>query len=122
MIDVPHYPWLTAILAAALLFDALISIKPPAFIRTCLDGVGFPRDWWWALIVIKLAAAAGLVAGLAYPGVGFATTVAVIGYFLAAAWAHIRSGFIRHEFWFNCLGMLGLATITLVASYAGAIA
>ena len=50
---VPDPWWLPAVLAAALLFDAVASIRPPAFIRDCLDGVGFPRDWWWALIVIS---------------------------------------------------------------------
>lgn len=59
MILIPDPWWLPAILAAALLFDAVASIRPPKFIRDCLDGVGFPRDWWWALIVIKMLATAG---------------------------------------------------------------
>ena len=58
---VPDPWWLPAVLAAALLFDAVASIRPPAFIRDCLDGVGFPRDWWWALIVIKTLAVVGLI-------------------------------------------------------------
>jgi hypothetical protein len=114
----PDVPWLTVVLAVALLSDAVMSIKPPAFIRQCLDGVRFPREWWWALIVIKFSATAGLLLGLKYPGVGFTTNAAVIGYFLCASVAHFRAHFVRHEFWVNCLGMLTLSVVTLVASYA----
>lgn len=106
--------WLSAGLAVVLLLDVLVSIRPPAFIQQCLDGVGFPRDWWWALIVIKLAATAGLVAGIWIPGFGLATNAAVICYFLAASYTHIRARFLRHEFWVNCLGMLLLSTLALV--------
>lgn len=118
MIDTPHFWLLTVLLAAALLSDALMSIRPPSFIRDCLDGVRFPRDWWWTLVVVKLVATAGLLAGLHYPGVGVATNTAVIVYFLCAAYAHYRAKFMKQEFWINCLGMLSFATVVLVASYA----
>ncbi|WP_244303316.1 hypothetical protein [Leucobacter coleopterorum] len=51
--------WIPVALAAILLGDAIISTRPSAFIRHCLDGVKLPREWWWILIVIKLLAAAG---------------------------------------------------------------
>ncbi len=117
-IDTPHWPWLTVALAAALLGDALLSLRPPAFIRDCLDGVRFPRDWWWTLIVIKATAAAGLLAGLWYPGVGVAANVGVVAYFVCAAIAHRRARFFGSAFWVNCLGMLGFALVVLVVSYA----
>lgn len=113
----PDPRWLSAGLAAVLLLDALVSIRPPNFIQQCLDGVGFPRDWWWALIVIKLAATAGLAAGIWIPGLGLATNTAVICYFLAASYAHIRARFLKHEFWVNCLGMLLLAVVALVFGF-----
>lgn len=109
--------WLSAGLAVVLFFDAVASIRPPKFIQQCLDGVGFPRDWWWALIVIKLAATVGLVAGIWIPGVGLATNAAVILYFLAAAYSHIRARFLKQEFWVNCLGMLLLAVLALVFGF-----
>lgn len=118
MIDVPHVWWPTALLALALLSDAVMSVRPPAFIRRCLDGVGLPRDWWWILIVIKTFAVAGLLTGLKYPGVAFATNVAVIGYFVCASYAHYRARFLKQEFWVNCLGMLTLSVATLVLSNA----
>ncbi len=86
-----------------------MSVRPPMFIQRCLDGVGFPRDWWWTLIAIKLTATAGLLAGLKYPGIGFATAVGVVAYFGCAAYAHYRARFLGSEFWINCLGMLTLS-------------
>ncbi|MBC7299599.1 MAG: DoxX family protein [Nocardia sp.] len=109
MIHAPELWWLPALLALSLFADALMSVRPPMFIQQCLDGVGFPRDWWWTLIAIKLAATAGLLVGLNYPGVGFATAVGVIAYFVCAAYAHYRARFLGYEFWINCLGMLALS-------------
>lgn len=113
MTSTPDLWWPSALLAAALAGDALLSIRPPAFIRDCLDGVRFPRDWWWSLIVIKLVAAAGLIAGLEYDGIGFAANAGVILYFLCAAYAHYRARFFGPAFWVNCLGMLGFAVVVL---------
>ena len=109
--------WLSAGLAALLLSDAVASLRPPRFIRACLDGVGFPREWWWSLIVIKTAAAAGLIVGIWLPGVGLATNAAVVVYFGAAGYAHLRAGFLGSAFWVNCLGMLLLASLALVFGF-----
>lgn len=117
MILLPDPWWLTALLAVVILSDAALSVRPPAFIRDCLTGVGFPREWWWTLLVIKLLAAAGLIVGLWVPGIAFAANVGVVCYFVAAAYAHIRARFTGSEFWLNCLGMLALSTVVLLVSY-----
>ncbi|MCQ4127586.1 hypothetical protein ABIE52_000280 [Rhodococcus sp. OAS809] len=122
MIATPHIWWPTAALAAILLADALLSIRPPAFIQNCLDGVAYPRDWWWTLVVVKLLAAAGLLAGLHFPGVGVTATAGVVAYFVCAAYAHIRAHFVKQEFWINCLGMLALSIVVLVVSYTDLVA
>lgn len=109
--------WPTAVLALALLSDAVMSVRPPAFIRDCLDGVGFPREWWWTLIVIKMLAVVGLVAGIWAPGIACAATVGVVGYFVCAAAAHIRARFTGTAFWVNCLGMLALGLASLVLTF-----
>ncbi|MZD04328.1 hypothetical protein GTW43_04420 [Streptomyces sp. SID5785] len=109
--------WPQAVLAAVLAGDALLSVRPPAFVRTCLHGVGFPEDWWWSLVVIKLLAAAGLVAGIFVDGVGAAAAAGVVCYFLAASYAHLRARFLRTEFWVNCLGMLALSLAASALSY-----
>ncbi|MEV0785772.1 DoxX family protein [Streptomyces sp. NPDC050423] len=121
MISTPDPWWPTALLAVVLFCDAIMSVRPPMFVQQCLDGVRFPRDWWWALVVVKLLAAAGLVAGLRYEGVGVTTNVAVIAYFLCAAYAHYRARFLKQEFWLNCLGMLVLSTAVLFLSHTSAL-
>ncbi|RAG82629.1 hypothetical protein DN069_26265 [Streptacidiphilus pinicola] len=118
MTSTPQLWWPTAILAVVLLSDAVMSVRPPAFIQQCLTGVGFPREWWWTLVVIKVLAAAGLVVGLRYAGVGVTVNAAVVAYFLCAAYAHLRARYLRTEFWLNCLGMLALSAAVLLVSYA----
>ncbi|WP_415971337.1 DoxX family protein [Rhodococcus sp. 077-4] len=122
MIDTPHVWWLTAALAVILLADALLPVRPPVFIRNCLDSVAFPREWWWTLVVIKLLAAAGLIAGLQYPGVGISATAGVVAYFACAAPEHVRAHFVKQESWLNCFGMLALSSAVLVVSYTDLIA
>jgi hypothetical protein len=110
--SIPQWP--SIVLAVVIFGDAVMSIKPPQFIQKCLDGVNFPRDWWWALVYIKIVAAIGLIAGLFVAGVGIAANVGVIAYFLAAVYAHIKAKFLKSEFWINCLGMLALSIATLL--------
>lgn len=114
----PQPVWPVVVLAAVLLGDAVLSLRPPKFIRDCLDGVGFPREWWWVLIVVKLLATAGLVIGIWLPGVGLAANAGVVGYFVCAAAAHIRARFTGAAFWINCLGMLVLSSAVLGLSFA----
>lgn len=109
--------WLMLVLAAAVLGDAALSLRPPKFIRDCLDGVGFPRDWWWALIAIKIVAGAGLIAGIWVPGVGLAANVGVVAYFVCAAAAHVRARYFTSAFWLNCLGFLAVAIAVLVFAF-----
>lgn len=117
MILLPTPWWPTVLLALVLLVDAAISVRPPKFIRDCLDGVRFPQDWWWALAFIKFLAVAGLIAGILVPGIAFASNLAVVAYFLAAATAHLRARFLKQEFWLNCLGMLVFSLAVLLFSY-----
>lgn len=118
MTFVPDPWWPQTVLAAVLLGDALLSLRPPRFIRDCLDGVGFPREWWWTLIAIKTLAACGLVAGIWIPGVGLAANIGAVAYFACAAAAHLRARFLGPAFWANCLGMLLLSIASLALSYA----
>lgn len=109
--------WLpSAVLAAVLLSDVAMSIRPVRFIRDCLQSVHLPEEWWWVLLVVKLLAVAGLIAGIWIPELGFAASVGVVAYFLCAATAHIRARATGPAFWINCLGMLALSCITLVST------
>jgi hypothetical protein len=115
---IPDPWWPVAVLALVVFSDAAMSIRPPKFIRDCLDGVRFPREWWWTLIVIKTLAVVGLVGGIWVPGVAFAANVGVIAYFCCAAAAHVRARFTGRAFWLNCLGMLLLSIVVFVVSFA----
>ncbi|EOM75817.1 hypothetical protein DW322_13165 [Rhodococcus rhodnii] len=110
------------LLCASLAGDALLSLRPPTFISDCLHGVGFPREWWWTLVVIKALAAIGLAVGALRNDPGVAATVAIgtTAYFGSAAITHIRARFTGSAFWINCLAMLLLSTLTAgvtVAAY-----
>ncbi|SEB52400.1 DoxX-like family protein [Paramicrobacterium humi] len=119
MILLPGPWWPTVVLALIIFSDAILTALPPRFVRDCLTGVRFPREWWWTLVVVKLLAAAGLLLGLAVPGVAFAANAGVVAYFAVAGYAHIRVRFMRSEFWVNCLGMLALSLAVLLVSYLG---
>ncbi|AKK02637.1 DoxX family protein [Corynebacterium epidermidicanis] len=106
--------WPTLLMAAILLGDIAMSIKPLRFIRQCLSGVNFPENWWWALILIKSVAVLGLLIGLHIPGFGIAAMCGIIAYFCAATIAHIRAGYLKQSFWINCLGMLSLSIAVLL--------
>jgi hypothetical protein len=109
--------WATVLLAVILLTDAGLSLRPPAYVRDCLEGVGYPHDWWWTLIVIKVLAGTGLIAGVWLPGVGNAANAGVIAYFATASAAHIRAEFTGKTFWINCLGMLALSIAVFLIAF-----
>ena len=100
MILLPDPIWPTVVLAVIVFGDGLLTFRPPQAIAACLDGVGFPREWWWVLAVVKFLAAAGLVAGIWIPGF--------------AAAAHLRAGYIGRDFWLNCLSMLVVSLAVLI--------
>ncbi|MDU0479589.1 hypothetical protein QVA66_10095 [Staphylococcus chromogenes] len=108
--------WPSFVLATVLLGDAILSLKPAAFIAACLTGVRIPKNLWWALIFIKCLAATGLIVGIWFPGVGIAAMVGVIAHFCAAATTHIQAKFLGSEFWANCLGMLALSLAVLTTT------
>jgi putative membrane protein len=114
IITVVHW-WPIAILAAALLTDAILMIRPPKFIRECLSGVNFPKEWAWCLIVIKFLGTAGLIAGIWLPGVAFATSVAVVAYFLCGVAAHFKAHNARGQAFTTCLFMLALSIFALAS-------
>lgn len=114
MTILPDPVWPVVVLAVVVFGDGLLTFRPPRTIAVCLDGVGFPRDWWWVLAVVKFLAAAGLVAGLWIPGLGVAASVGLVVYFLCAAAAHLRAHYIGRDFWLNCLGMLVVCLAVLI--------
>ncbi|MFT3662707.1 MAG: DoxX family protein [Gordonia sp. (in: high G+C Gram-positive bacteria)] len=117
MFDVPDPAWPIIALAVFFFGDALAALRPPQLIRDCLEGVGFPEDWWWALSWVKLLAGAGLVVGLYQPGVAVTVVAGAIGYFLAATYAHVRAGFTKNITFASCLFFLAASVAVLLGCF-----
>jgi hypothetical protein len=112
--------WPLAALAGMQAADAALCIRPPGFIRACLDGVRFPPRWRWVFAPIKAAAAAGLIAGIWYPPLAVLTCAALVLYFLLAVGAHVRARDWGVNLFVNASGMLVLCTAALVFVVASA--
>jgi uncharacterized membrane protein YphA (DoxX/SURF4 family) len=105
--------WPLAALALVQLGDAAMCRKPVPFIRRCLVDVGFPRRYWWVLSPLKVAAGAGLVAGIWFRPLAVLTSAALVVYFLAALASHLRAADFGRNLYLNCTGMLLLSGATL---------
>lgn len=105
------------VLAVICLGDAILCLKPVAFIADCFERVHFPRRWWPLMPVIKFAAAAGLVAGLWIPYLGLVTSACLVVYFLLAIGAHLRARDIGRTLFLNATGMLVICVAVLLWSF-----
>ncbi|GAA5165761.1 DoxX family protein [Pseudonocardia eucalypti] len=106
--------WPLAVLAVVSAGDAVMCVKPLAFIRACLRDVHFPQRYWKLLPPIKLAAAAGLVIGIWLPPLAVLTAGALVLYFLIAVTMHVRAGDFGRNLFLNASGML-LTCIAVLA-------
>ncbi|WP_109524438.1 MULTISPECIES: DoxX family protein [Nocardia] len=77
--------------AVALTGSATATLARTPALVAIVAAVGFPEHRMWLLAVLKLAAAVGLVAGLAYRPLGIAAAVGLVAYFCAAVWMHLRA-------------------------------
>ncbi|KAA1419924.1 hypothetical protein FE697_018685 [Mumia zhuanghuii] len=118
MSSLPDPVWPVLVLAVIQLADAVFCVKPLAFVRECLTDVRFPRRWWPVLTPLKLAAAAGLVAGIWVPYLGLVTTFALIAYFLVAIGAHLRARDLGRNLFMNAIGMLVICVGVAWVSFA----
>ncbi|MEO7588112.1 MAG: DoxX family protein [Arachnia sp.] len=108
----PDPGWPVIVLAAISLVDALICIKPAAFIAQCFNDVGWPRRYWWLMPPVKLAAAVGLIAGIWIPALAAVTTGCMVLYFLVAITMHIRARDVGRNLLLNATGMLLICLAT----------
>lgn len=108
----PDPVWPVVLLAAICFGDALLCLKPVAFIAKCFEDVGFPRRWWWVMPPIKFAAAAGLVAGIWIPYLAALTCAALVAYFLVAIGTHVRARDFGRNLFVNATGMLVICVAT----------
>ncbi|MEU9500692.1 DoxX family protein [Streptomyces sp. NPDC048196] len=111
-----HPWWLFAGLAAVQLGDAALCLRPVAFVRACLEDVGFPRRYWRWLPVLKTASAAGLIVGIWFLPLAVLTTASLVAYFLVAISLHVRAKDYGRNLFLNATAMLVLCTSTLVVA------
>ncbi|MBO0678339.1 DoxX family protein [Mycolicibacterium sp. S2-37] len=108
----PDPQWPIVVLAVVQFVDALLCIKPAAFIADCFAAVHWPRRLWWLMPPIKFAASAGLVLGLWIPYLAALTCAALVVYFLCAIAAHVRARDLGRNLFLNATGMLALCVAT----------
>lgn len=106
MSAVPAPVWPVLVLAFIQLVDGVLCLKPVPFIAECFENVGWPRRFWRLTPVLKFAAAAGLVAGIWIPWLGTVTSIALVGYFVAAIGMHLRARDFGRNLFVNATGML----------------
>jgi hypothetical protein len=111
---VPDPVWPVVVLAIIQFVDALLCLKPVAFIAQCFDDVRFPRRLWWIMSPIKFAATAGLLAGIWVPWLGAVTSAALVLYFVVAIGMHVAARDFGRNLFVNATGMLLICVGTLV--------
>ncbi|WP_240665862.1 DoxX family protein [Agromyces sp. LHK192] len=114
MLAFPDPVWPVLVLALICLGDALLCLKPVAFIAACFEDVGFPRRHWWIMPWIKFAATAGLVLGVWIPYLGALTTVCLVVYFVVAISMHLRARDFGRNLFVNATGMLVICVAVLL--------
>ncbi len=106
--------WPLAGLAAIQVVDAVLCWKPVGFIAQCFRDVHFPERFWPVATPLKLAAAAGLVAGIWFEPLAVLTASCLVAYFVIAVAMHVRARDLGRNLFVNALGMLALCVATLV--------
>lgn len=117
MLEHPDPVWPVVLLGLTQLIDGIWCLKPVRFVSECLEGVRFPRRFWWVLSPIKFAAGMGLLAGIWIPYLAALTCAALIVFFVVAISAHIRARDFGRYLFVNATGMLVLCLATMVYSF-----
>ncbi len=108
-----------AVVAAALnIWAATLDFRRADSAVANATKVGVPLSWLVPLGVLKMAGAAGLLAGIAAPLLGVAAAIGLVLFFVCAVFAHLRVG------WYSTLafplGFLLLAVSAAVLRLASA--
>lgn len=112
MSALPDPVWPIIVLALIQLVDAVLCIGPVSFVAECFEDVRWPRKYWWMMPPVKIAAAAGLIAGIWIPYLGPLTCAALIVYFLVAIGMHIAARDFGRSLFLNATGMLVICVAT----------
>jgi hypothetical protein len=83
-------------LALMLLFSAQVKLRRQEPTTTGLTGIGVKLSWFLPLSVLEIAAAAGLLIGIAWRPLGIAAAIGVVLYFIGALTTHVRAKDFKH--------------------------
>jgi hypothetical protein len=86
------YVVMTVLAALANGYAASLDFVGAESVKLVADRVQVSRRWMVPLGVLLALGAAGLLAGLALPGIGTAAAIGLILYFICAVSAHLRVG------------------------------
>lgn len=117
MSPLPDPIWPVIVLAIIQFGDAILCIKPAAFVAACFEDIHWPRRLWWMMAPIKFGAAAGLIAGIWIPYLGAVTALALVAYFVVAIAMHVRAHDFGRNLFVNATGMLILCMATALHSF-----
>ncbi|OBA74187.1 hypothetical protein A5641_28680 [Mycobacterium sp. 1554424.7] len=105
----------TAVVTAAI---AVADLIPAGFVLANSAEVGVPRSWLRPLAAVKLAGAAGLLAGLvALPALGIAAAVGLVLFFVGAVITHIRAHVLYNIAFPGAYLCLSAATLALMLAH-----
>lgn len=100
--------------AVLLTFTAVLNFIRFEPILVNMDRLAVPRGWLPLLGLLKLAGAAGLLAGLAVPALGLAAAICVVLFFAGAVFQHLNLPEPKLDVLFpGVLFTLAIATLVL---------
>jgi hypothetical protein len=99
----------SSLLATALVYTAARKLTHAPKVVADYARAGVPERWLTPLALLLIAAALGLVAGIAWAPLGAATAWALVGYFAVAIGFHIRHADARHAGTPTLLAMTSIA-------------
>ncbi|NGN66887.1 DoxX family protein [Streptomyces sp. A7024] len=105
------YAVVAALLTVALAASAKATFATDGQVAADLTRMGVPKAWLPRLAAVKLAGAAGLLAGLAVPLVGVAAAVGVALFFAGAVATHLRA----RDYTFAPAAVLGALAVAALA-------
>jgi hypothetical protein len=98
-----------SLLAAALVYTAVRKLTHAPKVVADYARTGVPERWLTPLAILLIAAALGLVAGIAWAPLGIITACALVAYFAVAIGFHIRHGDARHASTPALLALMSMA-------------
>ena len=113
----PVYLAVTLLVAAAMMFSAVLDFARFPQIAVNMGRAGVPQTWMMPLGVLKAAGAIGLLVGIVVPAIGIAAAAGLVLFFVGAVITHVRGHFYEFTLPISFLALavaaLALRLVTL---------